>query len=238
MKSSIGETGFPGGASGKEPTCQCWRRKRPGLDPRVGKIPWRRKWQPTPVLLPGESHGWRSLVGCSHRISELDTTEVTQRTHTRNLDPKCVLYLSTAVHWTVSLRSICGGAETPVFCIQTETVRLNEIIRWGPWSYGISVLIPAPSTRRGYLSTSQEEGLTHPEPVCGGILTLDIQPPELRDASLCGLRHPVCGILFWFPKLTNINVETFLHGVNISFQECKCYANWQNTTLCFVLTFT
>ena len=36
-----------------------------GFDPWVGKIPWRRKWQPTPVFLPGESHGWRSLVGYS-----------------------------------------------------------------------------------------------------------------------------------------------------------------------------
>ena len=54
--------GFPGGASGKEPTCQC---RRHGFNPWVGKIHWRRKWQPTPVLLPGESHGERSLVGCS-----------------------------------------------------------------------------------------------------------------------------------------------------------------------------
>ena len=36
---------------------------RPGFDPWVGKILWRRKWQPTPVLLPGKSHGQRSLVG-------------------------------------------------------------------------------------------------------------------------------------------------------------------------------
>ena len=37
---------------------------------------WRRKWHPTPVLLPGKSHGWRSLVGCSPRgHEELDTTE-------------------------------------------------------------------------------------------------------------------------------------------------------------------
>ena len=42
----------------------------------VGKIPWRRKWQPTPVFLPGKSHGQRSLVGCSPRgHKELDTTE-------------------------------------------------------------------------------------------------------------------------------------------------------------------
>ena len=38
---------------------------RPGFDPWVGKIHWRRAWQPTPVFLPGEFHGQRSLAGCS-----------------------------------------------------------------------------------------------------------------------------------------------------------------------------
>ena len=48
---------------------------RPGFDPWVGKIPWRRAWQPTPVFLPGESHGQRSLVGYSPRgHKESDTT--------------------------------------------------------------------------------------------------------------------------------------------------------------------
>ena len=55
--------GFPGGASGKEPACQCRRCKRYRFDPWVGKIPWRRAWQPTPVFLPGESNGQRSLAG-------------------------------------------------------------------------------------------------------------------------------------------------------------------------------
>ena len=41
--------------------------RRPGFDPWVRKIPWRRKWQPTPVFLPGKSHGQRSLVGCGPR---------------------------------------------------------------------------------------------------------------------------------------------------------------------------
>ena len=41
------------------------RGKRHGFDPWVGKIPWRRAWQPTPVFLPGESHGQRSLVSYS-----------------------------------------------------------------------------------------------------------------------------------------------------------------------------
>ena len=55
--------GFPGSASGKEPACQCRRHKRHEFNPWVGKIPWRRAWQPTSVFLPGESHGQRGLVG-------------------------------------------------------------------------------------------------------------------------------------------------------------------------------
>ena len=46
--------GSSGDASGKEPTYQCRKHKRHGFDPWVGKIPWRRAWQPTPVFLPGE----------------------------------------------------------------------------------------------------------------------------------------------------------------------------------------
>ena len=49
----------------KNPPAKCRKHKRPEFDPWVGKIPWRRAWQPTPVLLPGESHGQRSLVGYS-----------------------------------------------------------------------------------------------------------------------------------------------------------------------------
>ena len=61
--SSIINTGFPGGASGKQLACQCRRHKRCGFNPWVGKIPWRKAWQPTAVFLPGESHGKRSLAG-------------------------------------------------------------------------------------------------------------------------------------------------------------------------------
>ena len=65
--------GFPGCSVGKRICLQCWR---PGFDPWVGKIPWRGKWQPTPVFLPGESLGQRCLVGCSSRgHTESDTTE-------------------------------------------------------------------------------------------------------------------------------------------------------------------
>ena len=48
--------------SGKEPACQCRRHR---FDPWVWKTLWRRKWQPTPIFLPGESHGQRSLAGYS-----------------------------------------------------------------------------------------------------------------------------------------------------------------------------
>ena len=53
---------FPWWVSGKELTCQC---NRHGFDPWVRKIPWRRKWQPTPVFFPGKFHGQRSLAGYS-----------------------------------------------------------------------------------------------------------------------------------------------------------------------------
>ena len=51
------------------PVAQWWRIllkcRRLGFDPSVGKIPWRREWHPTPVFLPGEAHGQRSLAGYS-----------------------------------------------------------------------------------------------------------------------------------------------------------------------------
>ena len=67
--------GFPGSTSGKEPTCQCSRHKRCGFNPWVGKIPWKRAWQPTLVFLPGESHRKGAWWATVHRVSGSDTTE-------------------------------------------------------------------------------------------------------------------------------------------------------------------
>ena len=54
----------------------CLPSRRPGFNPWVGKITWRRKWKPSPVFLPGESCGRRNLVGYSPRgHKESDTTE-------------------------------------------------------------------------------------------------------------------------------------------------------------------
>ena len=66
---------FPGGANGKEPACPCKRHKRQELDPWVGKIPWRKAWEPTLVFLPGNFDGQRNLVAYGpwgHK--DLDTT--------------------------------------------------------------------------------------------------------------------------------------------------------------------
>ena len=59
LRDFTGGLGFPGGASAKEPVCQCRRYKRCGFDPYLefGKIPWKRTWQPTPTFVPEESHG-------------------------------------------------------------------------------------------------------------------------------------------------------------------------------------
>ena len=63
-RTRVRHEGFPRGSSCKETSCQCRRCKRYGFDTWLWKIPWRRAWQPTPVFLPGESYGERSLAGC------------------------------------------------------------------------------------------------------------------------------------------------------------------------------
>ena len=78
-------SGFPGGTSGKEPTCQSRRHKKCRFDPWVGKIPRRRAWQLTPVFLLGESHGQRGLAGYRHRVAESDMTEATWHACTHSI---------------------------------------------------------------------------------------------------------------------------------------------------------
>ena len=82
--------GFPGGASGKKKkkkktACQRRRHKRHEFHPQVGKIPWRRKWHPTSVFLPGESHVQRNLSSNSPWVA------------------KCQTQLSTHIQWAPAL---------------------------------------------------------------------------------------------------------------------------------------
>ena len=95
--------GFPGEAVVQESTCQCRRCKRRGFHSWVRKIPWRRKWQPTPVFLPGKSHGQRSLMGYSPRgPKESDTTELlSTRAHTH-------IYCTSIIEYVLLFSKICS----------------------------------------------------------------------------------------------------------------------------------
>ena len=62
--------GFPGGTGGKQPICQCRRHGRRGFSSLVRMICGRRAWQPTPVFLPGESHGQRNLAAKVHTVTK------------------------------------------------------------------------------------------------------------------------------------------------------------------------
>ena len=76
--SKVYNWGLPCSTTDKEPACQSKRHTRLGFNPWVRKNPWKRAWQPTPVLLPGESHGQRSLVSYSPwSCKEFDMIEAT-----------------------------------------------------------------------------------------------------------------------------------------------------------------
>ena len=91
--------GFLGGTSGKESACQCRRHKRCGFHPWIGKIPWRRKWQPIPVFLPGKSHGQRRLAG----YSPWDLKSQTQLNDWAHM----LLSLSCSESWLFKIHSYC-----------------------------------------------------------------------------------------------------------------------------------
>ena len=88
----------------------CLQCGRPGFDPWVRKIPWRKKWHPTPVLLPGKSHGRRSLVG--YRPWCCKKSDTTEQLHFTSLHAWCksalilfflififTLFYSTILYW-------------------------------------------------------------------------------------------------------------------------------------------
>ena len=100
--------GFPGDVRGKEPTFQCKRYKRHRFDSWVGKIPWRRTWQPTPAFLSGKSHGQRSLVGYSPWVAKSEHNWVIK--HARALTtPK-------GISRELKRRLVCHGRNEKVSC--------------------------------------------------------------------------------------------------------------------------
>ena len=70
----------------KESACQYRRCRRLGFDPWVRKIAWRRKWQPTPVFLPGESHGQGAWWTTVHGVAK-NQTQLSMHAHTHLVGP-------------------------------------------------------------------------------------------------------------------------------------------------------
>ena len=82
--------------SDKEPACRYGRHR---FDSLVEKIPWRRKWQPTPVLLSGKSHGQRSLAGFSLQGSERVGHDLATKRQQQHRKPHWFLFLVTSFHF-------------------------------------------------------------------------------------------------------------------------------------------
>ena len=104
--------GFPGGSmvkKKKKSTCQC---RRPGFDPWLRKILWRRKWQPAPIFLPGKFHGREGRQAEVHRVAKSQTglsahanthTQTHTHTHTHICQVRMKLQNWTAVCIKVTL---------------------------------------------------------------------------------------------------------------------------------------
>ena len=83
----------------KNLTASARRCRKHGFDPWVGKLPWKKKWQPTLVFLPGESHGQRSVVSYSPR-GHKSWTQLSEHAHTYCIRERSnFILLHVAVHF-------------------------------------------------------------------------------------------------------------------------------------------
>ena len=115
---------------------------RPRFDPSVRKIFWRRKWQPTPVLLPGKFHGWRRLVGYSpwgHK--ESDTTE-RLHFHFLFMETDWHAFYSHFCLWSLVLTDLCSSGYNFYF-LGKETKRQNVILTF-TWKSRMSSMAIVP----------------------------------------------------------------------------------------------
>ena len=127
------------GFSGKESACRSKRHRRHGFDPWIRKIPWRRKWQPAPVFLPGKYHGQRSLVDNSPRGSK--ESYVTEQLSILYYD-QC----KWTPHWT-------GQVWKTGLCLPLKAVNDGCGVAW-PWG----TLVPIQTRRPLHCELEREPG--------------------------------------------------------------------------------
>ena len=124
---SCSRYGLPKWHSGEESACQSRRHKRCGFDPWVEKIHWRWEWKPTPIFLPGEFHGQRSLADYSSwSLKELDMTEqLSSHVRTENLQWMTKAFLSLSFHSNAWGRAK-NNKQTSPCCNISE----KQMLRW------------------------------------------------------------------------------------------------------------
>ena len=107
----------------------CLQCRKPGLDPWVRKIPWRREWLPTPLLLSGEFHGQRSLAGYSPwGRKELDITEWLTLSLSNIKRRNCSVVYSPCRHlWLEHARS-CAASDSEKRTLYQPTV--TRVLAW------------------------------------------------------------------------------------------------------------
>ena len=147
---------FPGGASGKELTCQCRGHKRLGFNPWVERTPWRRAWQPSPIFLPGESHWQRSPVGystCSVQFSRSVVSNSLRPHELQHARPPCPsptpgvhpnpCPLSRWCHPTI-LSSVIPFSSCPKSFPASGSFQMSQLFASGGQSIGVSASTSVP----------------------------------------------------------------------------------------------
>ena len=100
--------------------------ERHGFNHWVGKIPWRKAWQPTPVRLPGESHGQRGLVGCSCKESNTTSDWARKKTSISRINTGILEMISFFMaHWNLRNIVLIQGNDSNWSCW-----RWGRMIKW------------------------------------------------------------------------------------------------------------
>ena len=126
---------FPWWLRGKESACQCMKGRRHRFDPWVGKIPWERKWQLTPVFLPGKSHGPRSLASYGSQSCRVGHTLVTEQQQHRYFsghpEAKSLSFVQHLLKGKIQFISVTNSLpDTVLFCHKCYFSPKSPVFLW------------------------------------------------------------------------------------------------------------